>query len=55
VPPWLYELAAQAEKGSSQGCTDIAKKVYLPSETPPEGQGQEAQAEQKKPPARAGK
>jgi hypothetical protein len=43
VPPWLYELAAQAEKGAMQGCTDIAQKVYAPPETPPEDQAPEQQ------------
>lgn len=43
VPPWLYELTAQAEKGAVQGCTDVAQRVYLPSETPPDGQAQEQQ------------
>ena len=60
APPWLYELAVQAEKGSSQGCRDIARNVYLlpvpppgeQSEAPPQAQaqppsGQEAAAEKK--------
>jgi hypothetical protein len=44
APPWLYELAAQAEKGSMQGCNDVAKKIYLPPETQPEGQDQQMEA-----------
>jgi hypothetical protein len=43
VPPWLYELTAQAERGDVQGCTDVAKKVYLPPETSPEEQVQDQQ------------
>jgi hypothetical protein len=46
VPPWLYELTAQAEKGSMQGCLDVAQKVYLPPETPPEEQPQDQQQAQ---------
>ena len=41
VPSWLYELATQAEQGAAQACMEIAKKVYLPPETPLEGQTQE--------------
>jgi hypothetical protein len=43
IPLWLYELTAQAEKGAVQGCIDVARKVYLPSETPPAEQGQDQQ------------
>lgn len=46
VPLWLYELTAQAEKGTVQGCTEVAQKVYLPPETPPDGQAQEQQQTQ---------
>ncbi|HXG21385.1 MAG TPA: hypothetical protein VNN62_20220 [Methylomirabilota bacterium] len=41
VPPWLYQLAAQAEKGSLQGCHDVAQKIYLPPEPQTEGQDQQ--------------
>ena len=42
APPWLYELAVQAEKGSAQGCHDIARNIYLPP-SPPSGEQSEAQ------------
>lgn len=40
VPPWLYELATQAEQAVAQGCMDIARKVYFPSEASLNGQEQ---------------
>jgi hypothetical protein len=40
VFPWLYALSAQAERGSIQGCNDVAQKVYLPPEVLTEGQEQ---------------
>jgi hypothetical protein len=43
APPWLYELAIHAEQGAVQRCTDVAQKLYLPPEAPPEGQDQAAQ------------
>lgn len=46
VPPWLYELAAQADKGSASGCNDVAKTVYLPPATPPEEPPQDQQAQE---------
>ena len=46
VPPWLYELMVQAEKGAVQSCVDVAQKVYLPPETPPEEQAQDQQQTQ---------
>jgi hypothetical protein len=42
APPWLYELAVQAEKGSAQGCHDIARSIYLPL-LPSSGEQSEAQ------------
>ena len=38
VPPWLYELVTQADSASLQGCTEVAKRVYLSSETSSPGQ-----------------
>jgi hypothetical protein len=38
VPPWLYELAAQADSASLQGCNEVAKRIYQSSETSPPGQ-----------------
>lgn len=55
IPPWLYEMSSQADKGSALGCNDVAQKVYLPSETPPEGQAKEAAAQEKAAPAPPGK
>jgi hypothetical protein len=49
VPPWLYELTAQAEKGSAQGCNDVAKNVYLPPATPPGEQAQDQPQTQEQP------
>ncbi len=46
VPPWLYELSAQADKGSASGCNDVAKTVYLPPEAPPAEQSQDAQTQE---------
>ena len=46
VPPWLYELAVQADQGSASGCNDVARTVYLPPETPPEEQSQDPQAQE---------
>jgi hypothetical protein len=46
IPPWLYELAAQADRGSASGCNDVAKTVYLPPETPPEEQSQDSQPQE---------
>jgi len=43
VPPWLYELAAQADKGSAQGCDAVARNVYLPPAPQPGEQGQDQQ------------
>lgn len=45
APPWLYDLVAQAEKGSLQGCNDVTRKVYLPPEAPAAGQDQQAAAQ----------
>jgi hypothetical protein len=50
VPPWLYELTVQAERGAVQGCTDVAQKVYFPPETPPEEESQEEQQAQEQAP-----
>jgi hypothetical protein len=47
VPPWLYELASQAESGSLQKCNEIAKRVYLPPEPPPPEKGKQAGASEK--------
>lgn len=46
VPPWLYELLAQAENGSAQGCNDVAKNVYLAPETSPGEQDQQQSQDQ---------
>lgn len=46
VPPWLYELLAQAENGAAQGCNDIAKNVYLSPETSPGEQDQQQAQDQ---------
>jgi hypothetical protein len=55
IPPWLYEMASQAEKGSAPGCNDTAQKVYLPPPAPPEGQAPDAQAAAKDAPAESTK
>jgi hypothetical protein len=55
IPPWLYELSSQADKGSMFGCNEVAKKVYLPPETPPEGQPQDSPAEEKSTSAKSAK
>lgn len=55
IPPWLYEMSLQADKGSMSGCNEVAQKMYLPSETPLEGQEKEATAKEKSAPASAEK